>query len=375
MVGGFYFDEHIRDFGTTRLPFIISPTVAFDSVSYRDYTVDSKSKAVYAQVDWRPPILDEHLELTGGIRYTDDSRIFDQVQAVVRRLEIKDDNVSYMLGANYEFTDNIMAYVRYATGYRAGGYNARSTGSVDPEYDPEKIKSWEAGLKLEALDRRLRVNAAVFLNKNYDAQVAQFAAPTSSTGGGNVNVNANAEYKGFEIEATLVPVDGLTIAGSYGYVDPKYKSFPKLVTGGVISTGCVATDNAAIQDCAAIQLFQNLPKTKWDASMMYEFPPEDWGTFSVGVDYSFTGKTPGNLASVGVMFPTELDNRSYGLLGARMAVTEIPINDRVRGTLALYGRNITDRRYSTASIDFTTGIGTQNFPERRTMGVEAKVEF
>ena len=380
VIGGFYFDEDAHDFGTTRLPFIISPTVAFDSISPRDYTVASESKAVFAQVDWRPPILDSRLELTAGVRYTDDSRDFDQITSVNRRLLLSQDNVSYLFGANFEFTDNIMAYVRYSTGYRAGGFNARSTGSVNPEYDPEKIKSLEGGIKLEALDRRLRLNLAAFYNKYNDLQVAQFASPTGAAGGGNVNVNANAEYKGFEIEATLVPIDGLTLTGSYGYVDPKYTAFPRpLGTGGAVTAGCVAIPNGSaapiLQDCKAIQLFQNLPKTKWDAAVIYEFPPEDFGTVSLGVDFTWTGKTPGVFQRVGAAFPFALDNRSYGLLGARMAVKDIPINDRVRGSLALFGRNLTDRRYSTASIDFQIGIGTQNFPERRTMGLEGKIEF
>jgi len=375
VLGGFYFDEDAHDFSTTRFPFITSATTASDSISFRDYTVAVKSKAAFLQVDWRPPILNNRLELTGGVRYTDDQRDFDQTAAVVRRLVLKDDNVSYLLGVNFEINDDIMAYVRYSTGYRAGGFNARSTGAINPQYDPEEIKSLEAGVKLEALDNRLRLNASVFFNKYHDLQVAQFAAPGATTGGGNVNVNANAEYKGFEIEATLVPVDGLTISGSYGYVDPKYTVFPRpLAAGSSPAVGC--TDmGGGLQDCRSIQLFQNLPKTKWDASVVYEFPLEDFGTASFGIDYSWTGKAPGALASAGVAFPTQLDNRSYGLLGARFAVKDIPINDNVRGTVAIFGRNLTDRRYSTASIDFQIGIGTQNFPERRTMGVEAKVEF
>ena len=287
--------------------------------------------------------------------------------------------MSYILGANFDVTDDIMVYARYSTGYRAGGFNARSVGTVSPVYDPEKIKSWEAGIKLGALDNRLRVNAAAFFNKYSDLQVTQFAPPTGTTGGGNINVNANAEYKGFEIEATLIPIDGLTLSGSYGYVDPEYASYPRpLATGGVVFPGCSAINGpsgtAVLQDCADIQLFQNLPKTKWDASAMYEFPPEDFGTVSIAVDYSWTGKTPGVFARVGTAFPFILDNRSYGLLGARFAVKDIPVNGDVRGTLALFGKNLTDRRYSTASIDFGYA-GSQNFPERRTMGIEAKLEF
>jgi len=41
---------------------------------------------------------------------------------------------------------------------------------------------------------------------------------------------------------------------------------------------------------------------------------------------------------------------------------------------ALFARNLTDRRYSTGSVDF--GFAAMKiFPERRTIGVEGKVEF
>jgi iron complex outermembrane recepter protein len=375
VVGGFYFDESATDFGTTVLPFITSATTAINAVSPRDYDVDSKSKAAFLQVDWRPPILDSRLELTGGVRYTDDSRNFDQRAQDVRVLKQSQDNIDFVIGAKFEFTEDLMAYVKYTTGYRAGGFNVRvRPGPVNPEYDPEKIKSLEAGFKLQALDNRLRLNVSAFYNKYLDLQVARFAPPGENTGGGNDNVNANAKYKGFEVEATFVPIDGLTFMGSYGYVDPDFTAFPALTPATGLTPGCVATSVAGIQDCEANQLFINLPKTKWTAAVNYEFPPQEFGVVSIGVDYAWTGKTPGVSSRVGTPFPFILDNRSYGLLNARLGINDIPINGDVTGSLALFARNLTDRRYSSASIDFGY-LGTQNFPERRTMGIEAKIEF
>jgi iron complex outermembrane receptor protein len=375
VVGAFYYDEDARDFGTTRLPFPLSPTTVLDSITPRDYSVTSKSKAAFMQVDWRPPILNNKLELTGGIRYTDDTRDFEQKTAIVRSLDLSEDNISYMLSANYDFTDDLMAYVRYTTGYRAGGFNVRTTTpGVNPAYDPEKIKSLEAGFKLQALDNRLRLNVSAFYNKYLDLQVAQFAPPGQVSGGGNININANAKYKGFEIEGTLVPVDGLTIMGSYGYVDPDYTSFPRpLGAGGALTAGCTVIGNG-LQDCEAIQIFINLPKTKWALSAAYEFPRESFGTVGLSVDYAWTGKTPGVSSRVGTAFPFVLDNRAYGLLNARFGIKDIPVNGDVKGSLALFGRNLTNRIYSSASIDFGYA-GTQQFPERRTMGIEAKLEF
>ncbi|RYE38537.1 MAG: TonB-dependent receptor, partial [Hyphomicrobiales bacterium] len=123
VLGGFYFDEDARDFGTTRLPFFISSTLASDVIQLRDYSVKSKSKAAFAQVDYRPDFLGGIVELTGGIRYTKDTRDFQQVTPIVRSLPLSGDNWSYILGANIDVSDDIMVYGRYSTGYRAGGFN------------------------------------------------------------------------------------------------------------------------------------------------------------------------------------------------------------------------------------------------------------
>ncbi len=380
VLGGFYFDEDARDFGTTRLPFVLNPDLALDSVTYRDYSVRSKSKAAFAQVDWRPEFLGGDVEFTGGIRYTDDSRDFSQVTPIVRTLDLKGDNWSYMVGANYKFSDDLMAYVKYSTGYRAGGLNARTTSpTISPVFAPEKIKAWEAGFKLEGFDNRVRLNVAAFFNKYNNLQVTQFAPPGGGGGGGNINVNANAEYKGFEIEAIVIPVNGLTLSGSFGYVDMKYKRYPRaLGTGGALLPGCSPINNSAgvavLQDCANVTLFQNVPDTQWDINATYEFPMQSYGRPSLTVNYSWTGSTDGVYVRSASAFPYILDNDSYGLLGARFAISDMPINDDLNATFALFGRNLTDRRYGVGSIDFSYA-GTKNFPDRRTMGVELKLDF
>jgi len=58
----------------------------------------------------------------------------------------------------------------------------------------------EAGFKIDAWNRRLRVNGAAFYNKYKDLQVGQFVAPSAGGGGGALTFNANAKYKGFELE-------------------------------------------------------------------------------------------------------------------------------------------------------------------------------
>lgn len=68
------------------------------------------------------------------------------------------------------------------------------------------------------LEERLRLNLAVFHSEVTDQQVTAFTTRT-----GTLIVDAGeSTQQGAEIELTLVPVAGLTIGASYGYLDVSY---------------------------------------------------------------------------------------------------------------------------------------------------------
>ena len=165
VAGLYYFNEHGRDFAETRLPFILSGSLASSVNTFRQYSVESTSKAAFGQVSWRPGFLDRKFELTGGLRYTKDSRDFDQTRVLVRSVDLRTDNTSYLVSASYQLSDGLLAYVKHSTGYRAGGFNVRAVPPIDPRYLPENIKATEAGFKLDVFNRSLRFNAAAFHNR------------------------------------------------------------------------------------------------------------------------------------------------------------------------------------------------------------------
>ena len=377
VAGLYYFKENAWDVGITRLVSASATgATGFDSVTPRLYTVDSKSKAAFAQVDWRPEFLDKKLELSGGIRYTKDSRDFDQRLAVVRARQLSTKNTSFLAGANYQWTDGLMTYVRFSTGYRAGGFNVRAAATADPTYLPEKIKAYEAGFKLDAWNRRLRLNGAAFINKYRDLQVGQFVAPTAGGGGGALTFNANAKYKGLELETVVVPVDGLTLTANVGLLKADYTQYPVAIgAGGALFAGCTAlTGTAAFQNCASVADLPGSPRKTGDFSAVYTFPSQGYGEPSVALDYSYRGKIAWAAYAGTSPFKAAVDAKSYGLLGARVALSQIPLGDNAKGQLALFGHNLTNEKYVTQGIDFVL-FGTKNFGDRRTVGVEGKVEF
>ncbi|HTN13444.1 MAG TPA: TonB-dependent receptor [Sphingomonadaceae bacterium] len=133
----------------------------------------------------------------------------------------------WRLVTDYRFSDQFLAYASISTGYKGGGVNPRPFfGSSSPNnqlksFNPETITTYEIGFKGDFLDRRLRVNGAGFFNKYNDIILTLTACPISPCLQPN-NVG-KADVKGFELEVSAYPVDGLSLDGSLSYINFKYK--------------------------------------------------------------------------------------------------------------------------------------------------------
>jgi iron complex outermembrane receptor protein len=273
-----------------------------------------------------------------------------------------------------------MTYVKYSTGYRAGGFNVRATAAGNPIYLPEKMKSVEGGFKVELFEHRLRLNGAAFYNKYRDLQVAQFAPPSTTGTGGSSAVNANAHYPGFELEAVAVPVERLTLNASFGYVNPKYDAFPQaLLTGNVVAGGCkpiAGASGAAVgMDCAHIAKFQGISKRTFNLGASYSLPATGYGVWSGRIDYVHKSRTDwSNVNLPSTPFQEQIAGKPYGLLSGRIALSDIPLNGGARAQISVYGDNLTNKHYIMQGIDFGF-MGTDVFSPPRSFGIDAKVDF
>ncbi len=380
-VGGlFYYSEVGRDLSNFRLPFVLANgTSASEIISLRQYTINSKSVAGFAQTNWRPSFVGKKLELSGGIRWTKDTRDFAQMLPLVRSGNLVSKNTSFLASASYRWDDDVMTYVRYSTGYRAGGFNPRAVAGVRTIFTPERVKTWEVGFKTEFFGKRVRLNGSAYYTKYRDLQVAQFIVPGTTTAGGTDQVNANARYQGFELEMQAVPIERLTLTAAVGYIDPKYSSFPGALTAGAVNPGCnpilSSTGTTIGQDCAAIAAFTHFPRTTLDLSANYSLPPESYGEWSVQVSYSYKS---GNKWSAFNLpnnpFQEVVATKPFGLIDARIALSRIPLRRGVEGRLAVVGQNLTDKAYNVQGIDFGT-YGTISWGKRRTFLIEGTVGF
>ena len=353
-LGGYYYNARYAENNPQTYVFVVSPAIAVNGAGRLAYQGRTKSYAAFGQASYTPPILNDALEITGGIRYTEDRKqVATQIYpngvppALAVDQRAKFHNTSYNVTLNYKVTPDVSVYGRVGTGYRAGGFSPRSfDGSA---YDPEKATVYEAGLKSELFDRRVRANFAVFRTDYSDLQVTQ---PGFSQLAGFVSnvVNAGkAVYKGFEAELTVVPVAGLQIRGDVGYVDPQYKRFFYPITD---ANG--ATTLVDIHDQAKVAYVSH-----WSTHLggRYEFPAFSFGTLAFAGDYSY--KTRRVFESVGssVTLANVVGNRDVlgggprNDLSGRISLSNIALGG-AKAELAVYTENLLNARYRVSTIDF-----------------------
>lgn len=231
VIGGLYYLE--TDSYITSGPKTQSPAAMFTT------TQEAEATAVFGEVIWD---LSDKWTLTAGARWTEeekdlDNRTFGSNDArragspIANQLtpNYSDTNVTYRFVLQRELAFG-MVYGSYATGYRAGGFNAR--GSNEPTvgpYDPEEVGSWEIGLRTQPTDR-LQLNVTGFVADYTDKQQFIVTDGTQCDLGATstctfIRNAAETTNQGVEVEGVWMPTDRLTIRGTYGYLDADFDSY------------------------------------------------------------------------------------------------------------------------------------------------------
>jgi iron complex outermembrane receptor protein len=322
-----------------------------------NYRNEAESAAAFAQGTYH---LTDKLSMIGGLRYTRDKKNLDQVSPFTRTLDESFSEVNWAATLNYKINADMLAYARVATGYKSGGFNARSANSG---FEPEDLTSYEAGLKSEFFDRRLRLNTTAFYAKHKNLQIQQFQAGT----GGAVSITVNAgeaEYKGIEIEGEALLAEGLTVSGAFGYVDREFNEFLILNP---------ATNSFV--DVAQSARFTYASDVTWNAAAQYEFPPLDFGKLTARAEYSYRGKVYFFPTLIGTPLNEEIAGASRGLLDARLTLSDLSVGG-VNATLSVWGKNLTDKEYRIHGIDFGgLGYAGNIYGEPRSVGVDVNFGF
>lgn len=251
LVGLYFLDQKIQGNGAAFVfAKAINPAAPAIFVSAQHGSqVDTKTYAAFVHANYRPT---DKLEFTLGARLTKDEKSIDykitDQSGLFTNGTLKDDrsrsDFSPTISVNYKASDDVMAYARYARGFKSGGWNADFVRSIpDMKFDDESVDAFEIGLKSKMLDNRLRLNLAAYVSKHKDYQVFSFVQLSNGGTALNVSNAGKLTSKGLEIEAEAAPTDWLTLFANYGYNDTSYDSFKNGGGPGVNFDGNRASDS------------------------------------------------------------------------------------------------------------------------------------
>jgi outer membrane receptor protein involved in Fe transport len=211
--------------------------------SYGPYHL--KSRAAFGEVYWQ---LTDSFKITGGLRYTDDSKSVenhrvtlgcfnDTTVPVDQRcalgsgigdpplgqpplLKVRFQEFTGRLGFDWKLADDKLLYFFYSKGYKAGGVNPACSAGVGvscppPSFAPEFVNSLELGSKNTFLDGSLQANLTGFSYDYKGYQVSKIVNRTS------INENIDAKIKGLELETIWKPISGLRLNANVGYLNTK----------------------------------------------------------------------------------------------------------------------------------------------------------
>ncbi len=273
-----------------------------------------------------------------------------------------DTYVTFREVLKYKPLENIMLYASYSTGYKSGGYNQlRGNPDSDVYFEPEKSKSWEAGIKTSWLDRMITWNITGFYTdyENFQVIVAD-----------GVNIftqNAKGFYStGFETDITIVPVAGwLTVVG-VGFTKTKYDDYE--------DGPCLPEDRIAAgfgvectQDLTG-ERRHNTPKLNFSLFSSYEngLPWFDINWFTQ-LDYNYMGKRYLDAA----LDKDLLTDRTH-LLGLRAGLRD----PEMRWEITAWVKNVTDETFEGTGfyMPLIGGFAVVLAPPR-TAGVTLRANF
>lgn len=314
LAGGFYTHEDSSNFQSpSALTMAGIPIPGLDPIYAAQLPSTYTEYAAFGDLTYH---VTDKFELLGGVRYSENHQVFSEIASSallglsidLENQKARDSVATYSVGAQYNFSDNAMAYVRVASGYQPGGPNLAIAG-VPPTFKSDTLTNYEVGVKSQFFDDRVLLDADVFYISWDNIQLL--------SGGSGFSFGANggtAKSEGFEANASIRPIDGLSIDGTFSYVD------------------AVLTEDVPILSGLKGDWLPNIPRYSGSLRATYTYPLSgDWavdlgaGLRMVGKRYSDVNHAPDSRSIPG-----------YSALDLNIGVS----NDRY--TLRLFAKNATD---------------------------------
>ncbi|WEJ07690.1 TonB-dependent receptor [Pseudomonas sp. FJ2-5-13] len=269
----------------------------------RTPTHDKENLKTYAAFVQDQVALTERLKVLAGARF--ERFEHDYQNYVGKSWQAADNAVTPRLGVIYDLTDTVAVYADAARSFKPNTGASREGVS----FAPEKGKSYEMGIKWEALDRQLSIDAAIYQIEKKNV-LAVDPADTTNT----FNVAAGqVRSRGFDLNVAGNLTPEWRVIGGYAYVDAEVTRDTTLRSGTRL---------------------MNIPRNSFSLLNVYEFQDGALKGLGLGVGGKYVDQRAGQTANTAFSMDayTVVDLLGY-----------YKVNERVR--LNLDVKNLFNREY------------------------------
>ena len=353
--GLYYFDDDV--FVTNTVPFEFAINLPGDIFDERGHA-ETEAYAAFGSLTWA---VTERLNLTAGVRYSDEKRTTEssfQLRIQLFGLDLflpLNNQRSYdawtpRFSIDYALTDDSMVYFTASRGFKSGQI---LPGNTAPPLNPEFIWSFEGGIKSVLFGDRLKANLSAFYYDYTDLQVSQLLGLSFT-----LTNAAAAEAIGVEAELAYLLTENTQLELVYGFLDNEFTEF--------------YTQDPIFPELGLLNLkgnpLPNSPKHMFTASASQTFPTT-MGDFDVRVDWRWK--------DAAYFDPYKRESASQdSYSNVSMRGTFQPRNQN--WSLSAWVTNLTDKKaFVTNYISLASGGFPRNgdINDPRTYGIELRYEM
>ena len=325
---------------------------------------DSNSYGAFASGTWH---ITQALDFTGGLRFAYDEKDYWETEFASANFRpapgtnstsvYSSDNwsqVDWRATIDFDLTPDWMIYATASKAYKAGQYSfaiidlvpgPEQSGDFIETIPPEKVRNFEAGMRLSALDGRLRFNPTGFYmqwtNRQAARQVSCVQGPTCPIGFEIQVVNSgDVDVYGVELDTGLFVTDDFWFDASGAWTDYELKD-PAANSGP--------------------NLYPDVPEWTFNIGANYALPLP-FGEFTFNLNYAYTDEQ--------ATHPTDSGDSAYTLPAIELVNARIrfePENTPV--SVSLFANNLFDNTYATYAQRFGGGYWDQGGPPSRLLPV------
>jgi len=165
------------------------------------------------------------ITVTAGLRYADETKdatlnyLFPLIGLDLDYAEtLSFDALTPRFVIRYQPRDNLNLFASVTRGFKSGGFSLLDNPLN--AFDAEKVWAYEAGLKSQFLNNRVRFNVSAFMYDYTDQQLSQVTNLATLT----TNAGSSTIW-GIESEFVVIPAPGLRLEGNVAYLNTRFDEF------------------------------------------------------------------------------------------------------------------------------------------------------